>query len=77
VPAARTVAVPDPLPTRIAPVVMVDRPRPPDATASGVESVREFAVMLTLTVALAVRARLVAFETKPPEVRNACSVAVV
>ena len=52
--AERTVAVPDPLPTRIAPVAMLLRPRPPDVTASGVESDRELAVMLTASVEFAV-----------------------
>jgi hypothetical protein len=77
VPAARTVAAPVPLPTRIAPVVMVDRPSPPEATPSGVERVRVFAVIPTASVEFAVRVTLVAFETKPPEVKNACNVAVV
>jgi hypothetical protein len=56
---------------------MVDRPRPPEATPSGVESDRELAVMLTASVEFAVSVTAVELETRPPEVKNACNVAVV
>jgi hypothetical protein len=61
----------------ISPDVYDARPVPPDVAASGVDSVSELAVMLTLTVELAVTVTVVVFDTRAPDFRYASSVPVV
>ena len=57
-------------------MVNVPTPVPPYSTARSVDSERVFAVIPTASVEFAVRVTLVALETKPPEVKNAFSVAI-
>ena len=57
-------------------MVNVPTPVPPYSTARSVDSERVFAVIPTASVEFAVMATLVPLDTRPPEFKNAFSVAI-